>query len=157
MTPYEYATYLLKNFDELKMGIANLKFEFNNFEDEELSETIQSLTFRNALDNDKVQTSNIMDITASITENYIQENSRVNTLGKSELALLIKTNERELNRLEHCVSTLPEQLSAIIQGLYFDKKTWDQICYDEMIARTTLQKRRDNAINMITKMIVFTV
>lgn len=57
--------------------------------------------------------------------------------------------QETMNNLDNCIACLPEEEKEIITNLYVKRMSMRQMCRLMIMARTTLVRRRDHAIEML--------
>ena len=149
----EYVEMMLKNFRYINGVIERLKIELEDFEEETLDETMESLNSRQSQDNDKVQSSCITDRTHLIAMIYRGVNSKTNRYGKKQLAALIRANEKELNKIKRCVESLKPSLYYVINGLYIEGLSWSALGDEMLLSRNAIAYRRKKGIELIVEML----
>jgi len=151
METREYVEYLLKNYHVIRKDIEQLKFELRCLDKLQPEEVIDAMNFTPTV-GDKVDAGRVADKTCSIALVYREVTERMNNLSRQELERCIAANEYELMRLEYCINRLEGKVKAVVNGIYIEQKSWNEICANLYITEKTLSKYRKKGIDELAGM-----
>jgi len=141
--------HIFDNYKELMLEREVLEIQIKNFLGVSDAEIIASMAFSHPGDDDvRVQTSGTSDKTSSIALSYSDKAKRENEEWYSWLLQQYLELDAELCFFDECIDKLDGKRATVIRAL-LNGDTWDSICYNNYIARSTLSKYRKEAIKMI--------
>lgn len=143
---------LLREYPSLNKKIALLKFELEHPKAISDTEILESMTFSKDNSQSAPTVGHISDKTCRIALTYKEEAAKQNQLQLTEIASELESIERKKDRLEHCITQLPEDQAAIIRGIYFEGKEQKRVSNDLHISDTTIKRGRDRALESLTDM-----
>ena len=149
MNTKEYVEYLLKNYYELKQDLKFLKYELEMFEGITGEESIDTLNFKKAEGETLSMTNVPTDKTGKIALGYNEYMDRMNMLGRKEMEFKIQSLGYELEYLTHCISRLEPKPRKVMELIYFEKVTWDNISCECDISIRYVGKIKKQAIDKV--------
>lgn len=117
---------------------------------ESMDETIEGMVFKTCQE-EKVQSSNISDKTASIALGYREENEKINLKQQRDLERIIKGNEMELLKVEKAIETLSSNERKVIEGIYLKTQNRKLLCSQLFISENTLNRYRKKGVEQLVK------
>lgn len=117
---------------------------------ESMDETIEGMVFKTCQE-EKVQSSNISDKTASIALGYREENEKINLKQQRDLERIIKGNEMELLKVEKAIETLSSNERKVIEGIYLKTQSRRLLCSQLFISENTLNRYRKKGVEQLVK------
>lgn len=115
-------------------------------------EMLEVMAFSREMGGASSQTGHISDKTPQIAITYKERAARSNQEERQELLMQIERLEQRMQRLEYCVSQLPQDQRAVITGLYFEGKGQRELIDELHLSVSTLQRYRDRAVISIAGM-----
>lgn len=143
---------LLKKYQAEKKKAALLRFEYEHPVPITPAEMLGSMAFSKGEGGIPPSVGHISDKTYHIAMNYRKEADRLARSVATEISVQLEQLERKLYRLEYCVRQLPEEQSAVIQGLYFEGKTQKLLLEELHLSESSLKRYRDKALDALTDM-----
>ena len=116
----EHVIELLKSYPSMIQKIALLRHEWKNPAQITDSEMLSAMTFSKGEPGSRPVPGHISDKTYHIAVNYHSQAVYQNKHQIEEIESELERIEKKMYRLEYCVSQLPKEQQAVIQGLYFE-------------------------------------
>ena len=137
---------MFKEYKNLKKEQGILLFQLEQFSGIEESDVIDSLMFGHDDDNDKVQTSNRSDKTASVAINYKSVMDRENDEWFEFLWNRYQAVVEELKFFEHSVASLDGILPELVMDLVRGELTWETMEQKYNVSHAMIGKYRKAAM-----------
>ena len=144
---------LLKTYRGKKRKIEQLRFELENIPKLSDSEIIDSMALGSSVsDGGFIGGNHISDKTMMIALKYREAGEQLVSDSVRQIAQELSAMEEEINRLEHYLSLLPENLSEIIRLFFFEGV--QNACISERlgISLPTVVNRKKAAVRELTTM-----
>jgi DNA-directed RNA polymerase specialized sigma subunit len=156
MTSKEKIIQLLVSYPNMKRKIGQLRYELENAPKLSDDEVIGSLALGSSLRGiSSVNSGRISDKTMTIAMKYKTTGGRMVNEARIQIAQELNSLEQETHRLEHYLSILPENLSAVVRFYYFEKIPNSQIAEHFEISEPTVIHRKKKAVSELTAMYEF--
>lgn len=133
---------MFKEYKNLKKEQGILLFQLEQFSGIEESDVIDSMMFGHADDNDRVQTSNRSDKTASVAINYKSVMDRENDEWFEFLWNRYQAVVEELKFFEHSVASLDGILPELVMDLVRGELTWETMEQKYNVSHAMIGKYR---------------
>lgn len=137
---------MFKEYKNLKKEQGILLFQLEQFSGIEESDVINSMMFGHADGNDRVQTSNRSDKTASVAINYKSVMDRENDEWFEFLWNRYQTVVEELKFFEHSVASLDGILPELVMDLVRGELTWETMEQKYNVSHAMIGKYRKTAM-----------
>lgn len=137
---------MFKEYKNLKKEQGILLFQLEQFSGIEESDVIDSMMFGHADDNDRVQTSNRSDKTASVAINYKSVMDRENDEWFGFLWNRYQAVVEELKFFEHSVASLDGILPELVMDLVRGELTWETMEQKYNVSHAMIGKYRKTAM-----------
>lgn len=145
MEPKEYVVMLLKNHNRMVREIDSLRFELKNFEKIGDEEIIEGMCLSSRM-GDGIRSGRISDKTADVALRYREVADQVNEEAYKAVIYRLSALETAIERLDFYLGQLDKTQAEVLQGYYFERKTWREMQEGAELTVKTLRKLRDAAI-----------
>ena len=149
MEPKEYVLMLLKNHSRMVREAATLRFELKNFVKVGDDETIEEMALSHQM-GDGIRSGRISDKTADVALRYREVANRVNEEAYKAVVHRLNALETAIERLDFYLGQLDKTQTEVLQGYYFERKTWREMQEGTELTVKTLRKMRDAAVASLT-------
>lgn len=143
---------LLKEYPTLSKKIALLRFELEHPPKISDVEMMDAMMFSKGDGESAPSVGHVSDKTCQIALTYKEKADKQNQLQIAEIASELESIERKRDRLEYCVSQLPEEQAIIIRGIYFECNEQKKMANDLHLSDTTIKRSRAKAVDALTDM-----
>lgn len=148
----EYVERHLNNYQTNCKQIAVLRYELSHSKEISHHEMIESMIFSRGEDPLCTSKKHVSDKTYSIAANYRDKAERLNREMDSALTAQLTQLERHTDRLKHCVLQLEPERCAVIQGIFFEGKSYKEIAAEMHLSERTIQRYKNGAISDLVMM-----
>lgn len=148
----EHVIELLKSYPTMIQKIALLRHEWKNPAQITDSEMLGAMTFAKGEPGSRPVPGHISDKTYHIAVNYHSQAVYQNKHQIEEIESELERMEKKVYRLEYCVSQLPKEQQAVIQGLYFQSIDQKQLITKLCLSESTIRRYRDKGLDTLTEM-----
>lgn len=136
---------MIKDYPSMVMERDCLRHQLANFRGVTEEEVIDSMNFSSP-QGERVQTSNISDKTASISESYRDRVRRINQDWIDHLCTKLLALEEEIDFFHSALRAISPELAPLMWDLTVERMTWDAVEAKHHISRFTVSKYRKKAI-----------
>ena len=143
---------MMNEYPKMKKELAMLDLQLKNFRGISEADIIDSMTFAAPQSGDRVQNNKISDKTCSIALSFRERMRKENADYIEFLYGRYKRLKEELDFFENAVRLLGEKRSDIIFELLDGDLTWDMICQQYDVSRSTISNYRKSAIKDIDEL-----
>lgn len=148
-----YVVNLLKSCQERKRKIALLHYELEHPARTSEAEMIGAMALGHGTGSGGGRTEgHVSDKTLYIALNYQSKVDKLNADTKEEIVVQLVELEQEQKRLEYYVSLLQKRQSALIQAIYFDECSLDEVAERLGIAPRTVRTVKRAALEQLVGM-----
>lgn len=151
MDTKQYVTYMLKNYLKLKSEVDLIKTDMVKFKGISYDEMIETLNYAKP-EVEGSSSGGISDKTGKIALTYKETADKYNAEMLKEICTDVYDRQMALERLEYYISRLDDKRRSVLQGIYIENHSWEDISDTLFISRTMLNKYRNEAINDLTHM-----
>lgn len=145
---------LLETYQERERKIALLHYELEHPAHVSPNEMLNGMSFGHG--DGPHSPGYISDKTMYIALNYQEQADKLNANTKAEIVQQLVELEHEQGRLKYYVSLLEPREKAVIQLVYYNKRSWSEIAKKLEVAPRTARRIRDDAVTRLTRMYDFT-
>lgn len=145
MEPKEYVLMLLKNHSRMVREAATLRFELKNFVKVGDDETIEEMALSHQM-GDGIHSGRISDKTADVALRYREVADQVNEEAFKAVVHRLNALETAIERLDFYLGQLDKTQTEVLQGYYFERKTWREMQEGMNLATKSLRRIRDTAV-----------
>lgn len=145
MEPKEYVIMLLKNHSRMAREAATLRFELKNFVRVGDDEIIEEMALPHRM-GDGIRSGRISDKTADVALRYREVADRVNEEAYKAVVHRLCALETAIERLDFYLAQLDKTQAEVLQGYYFERKTWREMQERMDLATKSLRRIRDTAV-----------
>lgn len=146
---------LLKTYPEKKRQIQILQYELSHLPKVSEQEFIESHSLRRPLPGSQHGMGMIPDKTMTTAMQYRKMALRQNNETISQIIRELLPLEEETERLERFVSLLSERQKLVIQGHYFEGRSWSEIEAETKRSKRSLTNERNHALDALASMYQF--
>ena len=150
MEPKEYVLMLLKNHSRMVREAATLRFELKNFVKVGDDETIEEMALSHQM-GDGIHSGRISDKTADVALRYREVADQVNEEAFKAVVHRLNALETAIERLDFYLGQLDKTQTEVLQGYYFERKTWREMQEGMNLATKSLRRIRDTAVASLTE------
>lgn len=150
MEPKEYVIMLLKNHSRMAREAATLRFELKNFVKVGDDETIEEMALSHQM-GDGIHSGRISDKTADVALRYREVADQVNEEAFKAVVHRLNALETAIERLDFYLGQLDKTQTDVLQGYYFERKTWREMQEGMNLATKSLRRIRDTAVASLTE------
>ena len=150
MEPKEYVLMLLKNHSRMVREAATLRFELKNFVKVGDDEIIEEMALSHQM-GDGIRSGRISDKTADVALRYREVANRVNEEAYKAVVHRLNALETAIERLDFYLGQLDKTQTEVLQGYYFERKTWREMQEGMNLATKSLRRIRDTAVASLTE------
>ena len=150
MEPKEYVLMLLKNHSRMAREAASLRFELKNFVKIEDDEIIEGMALSSKM-GDGIRSGRIADKTTDIALRYREVADKVNEEAYKAVLHRLNALETAVSRLDFYLSQMDKTQVEVLQGYYFERKTWREMQEGMNLATKSLRRIRDTAVTFLTE------
>lgn len=150
MEPKEYVIMLLKNHSRMVREAASLRFELKNFVKIGDDEIIEGMALSSKM-GDGIRSGRIADKTTDIALRYREVADKVNEEAYKAVFHRLCALETAVSRLDFYLSQMDKTQVEVLQGYYFEHKTWREMQEGTELTVKTLRKLRDTAVSSLTE------
>lgn len=137
---------MFKEYKNMKREMDTLGIQLETATGISVDDMIKSMTFRSTLDGDRVQTSNISDMTSSIALDYRKRMWQENEAYYKYLYERYASLKKELDFFISGIRSLGGRRSEVLLALVLDGMTWDEVLDRFGVCRRTIANYRKTAI-----------
>lgn len=152
MTRTQLVAHHLQHFAEGRREVARYREALKVFDRDTMDDTIESLTFRGEQGGSRVQCGKITDPTPQIAGRFRRTYREETVMARRECLAMTEELAFALDCIQKCVEALAPNKRRIIEQLYFEGLSWEEVTRNEFISHSTLQYRRNKALDEISKM-----
>ena len=145
MEPKEYVIMLLKNHSRMAREAATLRFELKNFVKVGDDEIIEEMALSHRM-GDGIRSGRVSDKTADVALRYREVAERVNEEAYKAVVHRLNALETAIERLDFYLGQLDKTQTDVLQGYYFERKTWREMQEGMNLATKSLRRIRDTAV-----------
>ena len=145
MEPKEYVIMLLKNHSRKVREAATLRFELKNFVKVGDDEIIEEMALSHQM-GDGIRSGLISNKTADVALRYQEVVNRVNEEAYKAVIHRLNALETAIERLDFYLGQLDKTQTDVLQGYYFERKTWREMQEGMNLATKSLRRIRDTAV-----------
>lgn len=145
MEPKEYVIMLLKNHSRMVREAATLRFELKNFVKVGDDEIIEEMALSHQM-GDGIRSGLISNKTADVALRYQEVVNRVNEEAYKAVIHRLNALETAIERLDFYLGQLDKTQTDVLQGYYFERKTWREMQEGMNLATKSLRRIRDTAV-----------
>lgn len=145
MEPKEYVIMLLKNHSRMVRETATLRFELKNFVKVGDDEIIEEMALSHQM-GDGIRSGLISNKTADVALRYQEVVNRVNEEAYKAVIHRLNALETAIERLDFYLGQLDKTQTDVLQGYYFERKTWREMQERMNLATKSLRRIRDTAV-----------
>ncbi len=145
MEPKEYVIMLLKNHSRMVRETATLRFELKNFVKVGDDEIIEEMALSHQM-GDGIRSGLISNKTADVALRYQEVVNRVNEEAYKAVIHRLNALETAIERLDFYLGQLDKTQTDVLQGYYFERKTWREMQEGMNLATKSLRRIRDTAV-----------
>lgn len=145
MEPKEYVIMLLKNHSRMVREAATLRFELKNFVKVGDDEIIEEMALSHQM-GDGIRSGRISNKTADVALRYREVADRVNEEAYKAVVHRLNALETAIERLDFYLGQLDKSQTEVLQGYYFERKTWREMQEGMNLATKSLRRIRDTAV-----------
>lgn len=145
MEPKEYVIMLLKNHSRMVREAATLRFELKNFVKVGDDEIIEEMALSHQM-GDGIRSGLISNKTADVALRYQEVVNRVNEEAFKAVIHRLNALETAIERLDFYLGQLDKTQTDVLQGYYFERKTWREMQEGMNLATKSLRRIRDTAV-----------
>ena len=150
MEPKEYVIMLLKNHSRMVREAATLRFELKNFVKVGDDEIIEEMALSHQM-GDGIRSGLISNKTADVALRYQEVVNRVNEEAYKAVIHRLNALETAIERLDFYLGQLDKTQTDVLQGYYFERKTWREMQEGMNLATKSLRRIRDTAVASLTE------
>ena len=150
MEPKEYVLMLLKNYSRMMREAASLRFELKNFVKIGDDEIIEGMALSSKM-GDGIRSGRIADKTTDIALRYREVADKVNEEAYKAVLHRLNALETAVSRLDFYLSQMDKTQVEVLQGYYFERKTWREMQEGMNLATKSLRRIRDTAVTFLTE------
>lgn len=150
MEPKEYVLMLLKNYSRMMREAASLRFELKNFVKIGDDEIIEGMALSSKM-GDGIRSGRIADKTTDIALRYREVADKVNEEAYKAVLHRLNALETAVSRLDFYLGQLDKTQVEVLQGYYFERKTWREMQEGMNLATKSLRRIRDTAVTFLTE------
>ena len=136
---------IIKDYPGMVMERDCLRHQLANFQGVAEEEIIDSMNYSTP-QGERVQTSNISDKTATISECYRDRVHRINRDWIDHLTVKLLALEEEIDFFHSAIRAISPELAPLMWDLTVERLTWDAVEAKHHISRFTVSKYRKKAI-----------
>ena len=136
---------IIKDYPGMVMERDCLRHQLANFQGVTEEEIIVSMNFSSP-QGERVQTSNISDKTATISESYRDRVRRINRDWVDHLTVKLLALEEEIDFFHSALRAISPELAPMMWDLTVERLTWDAVESKHHVCRATIGKYRKKAI-----------
>ena len=140
---------MFKEYKNMKREMDSLRIQLESATGISVDDMIKCMTFSSTLDGDRVQTSNISDVTSRIAMEYRKRMWQENEAYYKFLYERYSGIKKELDFFVSAIRSLGGKRSEVLLALVVDGLTWDEISYQFGVCRKTITNYRKTAIKDI--------
>ena len=137
---------MFKEYKNMKREMDTLRIQLETATGISVDDMIKSMTFRSTLDGDRVQTSNISDMTSSIAMDYRKRMWQENEAYYKYLYERYASLKKELDFFVSGIRSLGGRRSEVLLALVVEGLTWDEASEQFDVCRRTIANYRNTAI-----------
>lgn len=153
MEPREYVVKLLKNHTRMVREITSLRFELKNFVKVGDDEIIEGMALSHQM-GDGIRSGCISNKTADVALRYREVADRVNEEAYKAVIHRLNALETAIERLDFYLGQLDKTQTEVLQGYYFERRTWREMQERMDMATKSLRRIRDAAVASLTEQYV---
>ena len=153
MEPKEYVVMLLKNYSRMVREAASLRFELKNFVKVGDDEIIEEMALSYQM-GDGIRSGCISNKTADVALRYREVADRVNEEAYKAVIHRLNALETAIERLDFYLGQLDKTQTEVLQGYYFERRTWREMQERMDMATKSLRRIRDAAVASLTEQYV---
>ena len=150
MEPKEYVLMLLKNHSRMAQEAASLRFELKNFVKIGDDEIIEGMALSSKM-GDGIRSGRIADKTTDIALRYREVADKVNEEAYKAVFHRLNALETAVSRLDFYLGQLDKTQAEVLQGYYFERKTWREMQEGMNLATKSLRRIRDTTVTFLTE------
>ena len=147
-----YVINLLETYQERTRKIALLHYELEHPARTSEAEMISAMALGHGAGGSSHTEGHISDKTLYIALNYQSKIDKMNADIKEEIVVQLVELEQEQKRLKYYVSLLEKRQRALIQAIYFDECSLDEVAEQLGIASRTVRTIRKAALERLVSM-----
>ena len=136
---------IIKDYPGMVMERDCLRHQLANFQGVTEEEIIDSMNYSTP-QGERVQTSNISDKTATISESYRDRVHRINRDWSDHLTVKLLALEEEIDFFHSAIRAISPELAPLMWDLTVERLTWDAVEAKHHVCRATIGKYRKRAI-----------
>lgn len=140
---------MFKEYKNMKREMESLRIQLESATGISADDMIKSMTFSSTLDGDRVQTSNISDVTCRIALDYRKRIWEENEAYYKYLYERYESLKKELEFFVSAIRALGGKRSEVILAIIVEGLTWDEVSYQFGVCRKTIANYRKTAIKDI--------
>lgn len=145
MEPKEYVIMLLKNHSRMVREAATLRFELKNFVKIQDDKIIGGMALSHQM-GDGIRSGRISDKTADVALRYREVVDQVNEEAYKAVVHRLNALETAIERLDFYLAQLDKTQAEVLQGYYFERRTWREMQEGMNLATKSLRRIRDTAV-----------
>lgn len=145
MEPKEYVIMLLKNHSRMAREAATLRFELKNFVKVGDDEIIEEMALSHRM-GDGIRSGRVSDKTADVALRYREVAEQVNEEAYKAVVHRLCALETAIERLDFYLAQLDKTQAEVLQGYYFERRTWREMQERMDLATKSLRRIRDTAV-----------
>lgn len=145
MEPKEYVIMLLKNHSRMAREAATLRFELKNFVKVGDDEIIEEMALSHQM-GDGIRSGRVSDKTADVALRYREVAEQVNEEAYKAVVHRLCALETAIERLDFYLAQLDKTQAEVLQGYYFERRTWREMQERMDLATKSLRRIRDTAV-----------
>ena len=145
MEPKEYVIMLLKNHSRMAREAATLRFELKNFVKVGDDEIIEEMALSHRM-GDGIRSGRVSDKTADVALRYREVAEQVNEETYKAVVHRLCALETAIERLDFYLAQLDKTQAEVLQGYYFERRTWREMQERIDLATKSLRRIRDTAV-----------
>lgn len=136
----KYVEYLLKNYHSLKRDLNVLKIQLEQYEREDLDETILGMALKTKDFKEGKTGNSRSDSTGNIAITYESVNKKEFLETKNRIKRIILAGDTEILKLETALNSIDKLACKVLMDIYIHKLTWEVVCKREYISNNTLSR-----------------
>lgn len=137
---------MFKEYKNMKMEMESLRSQLENAAGISVDDMIRGMTFSGDPDGDRVQTSNISDVTSRIAFDYRKRMWQENEAYFRFLFERYSALKKELDFFISALKALGGKRSEVLLALVVEGLTWDEVLDRFEVCRSTVANYRKSAI-----------